>query len=134
MKTGKHIKQFFKDFSELRKGSKTFSVTTLISFLFLVFIFLLPIWRIVPLSENQPFLPLHYNIYFGVDRFGPWYQVFVVPVLGLLFLIINTYFQVLFYKREKFLIVLFAYTTVAIEFVLLVAMALVVLLNISYAA
>jgi hypothetical protein len=134
MKTSKKIQHFFKDLKELRKSSKTHRVTFVISFVLLALLFALPIWRIVPLAESQPFLPLHYNIYFGVDRFGPWYQVFVLPVLGLVFLLSNLFFQTIFYKREKFLTLLFAYTTIVIEVVLLVAMALIVLLNISYAA
>ncbi len=134
MKLQKRLKHFFKDYSELRKSSKTYRITTIVSLVLLALVFLLPVWRIVPLSENQPFLPLHYNIYFGVDSFGPWYNVFVLPILGLVFILLNNYFQTLFFKREKFLTLLFAYTTVVIEAVLLVGMALIVILNISYAA
>lgn len=134
MRIKKRINHFFKDYSQLRKGSKTHRVTSLISLFLFACLTALPIWRIVPLAENQPFLPLHYNIYFGVDRFGNWYQVFFLPALGLLFFLINIFFQTHFYKREKLLVQLFAYLTILIEFALLASMVLIVLLNISYAA
>ena len=39
--------------------------------------------------QENPFIPLHYNIYLGIDRFGPWYNVFIFPVLGFVFLVLN---------------------------------------------
>lgn len=90
----------------------------------------LPIWRIVPLAGEKPFLPLHYNVYFGVDRFGPWWQVFVPPTLGLLFLLVALVMQARFYRSEPMLARFFAVSTVLLETALLIAMALLVLLNV----
>lgn len=90
----------------------------------------LPIWRIVPIAGEKPYLPLHYNIYFGVDRFGPWWQVFVPPALGVVFLLVALAMQVRFFRREPMLGRFFSVSTVLIEAVLLVAMTLLVLLNV----
>lgn len=47
------------------------------------------VWRLAPLVSTHPYLPLHYNIYLGVDRFGPWYHILLLPVLSVVFLVLN---------------------------------------------
>ena len=84
----------------------------------------------MPLADENPFLPLHYNVYFGVDRFGPWYQVFALPALGLLFLFVSIIMQTVFFRKEKMLARFFSVSSVFLEVALLVATGLVVLLNI----
>ncbi|MFC1644913.1 hypothetical protein ACFL08_02715 [Patescibacteria group bacterium] len=45
---------------------------------------------------------LHYNAYFGVDLVGSWWQIYLMPVAGFFFIIVNlilaSYF---FYKKER---------------------------------
>ena len=89
----------------------------------------LPLWRVVPLSAQWQFIPLHYNVIVGVDQFGPWQQIFVMPALGLFILIFNLLVQTLVFGYDKLLASFFAIGTVVAELGLLVAMALVVLLN-----
>lgn len=126
----KHVKQFFKSFRELLRQNK-FSRSTLVVSVFLFLCTLvLPIWRIVPIASEQQYVPLHYNVYFGVDRFGPWYAIFVLPILGLVFLIVNVVLQTHFALREKLLVRFFSASTVILELNLFVAMVLIVLLNI----
>lgn len=88
------------------------------------------VWRIVPLAQDKAYLPLHYNVYFGVDRFGPWYQVFVLPGLGLLFLLMSLIMQTHFFRREKMLARFFSISTTFLEAVFVIAAILVILLNI----
>ena len=90
----------------------------------------LPIWRIVPLAELKPFLPLHYNVYMGIDRFGPWYGAFVIPVLGTFLWIINSIFEALFFQKARVLSSFFAFGTVVTEGVLLVSLIFMILLNV----
>ncbi|MBI2475376.1 hypothetical protein HYV69_03055 [Candidatus Uhrbacteria bacterium] len=123
-------KQFLKSFCELLKQNSFFRWTSLMSILLFAFTLVLPIWRIVPIAFSKPFIPLHYNVYFGVDRFGPWYAIFVLPVLGFLFLIINVSIQVHFASREKLLTRFFSVSTVVLELIFLIAMLLIILLNI----
>lgn len=89
-----------------------------------------PIWRLLPLAKDQPFIPLHYNVYFGVDRFGAWYEAFIIPALGFLFLFLSLIMQTHFYKSEKMLSIFFAISTIFLEFTFFVAMVLLILLNI----
>lgn len=115
---------------ELLTGSAVYRRTAVLSALLVLATSLLPMWRIVPLAKNQPFIPLHYNIYLGVDNFGPWYAVFVLPGLGLALLLVNIIFEAVFFRREKVLSYFFAYATVFAELLLLAAMVLIVLLNV----
>jgi len=111
----------------LVRQSKTFRITTVISFLFLLAMWFLPI---VPLAELKPFLPLHYNVYMGIDRFGPWYGAFVIPVLGTFLWIINSIFEALFFQKARVLSSFFAFGTVVTEGVLLVSLIFMILLNV----
>ena len=72
---------------------------------------------------------LHYTIYFGVDRFGPAWQIFYVPLVGLVVLLINFFLS---YKlREQPLLVLtLLYSTVFMESLLVIMTVLLLLVNI----
>lgn len=126
----KQVKQALKSFREMLRQERIYPGMLILSVLFWLTSMALLVWRIVPLSEVSSYLPLHYNVYFGVDRFGPWYQVFVIPTLGLLFLLLALVMQTHFFRREKMLARFFALSTTFIQGVLLVATALTVLLNI----
>ncbi len=90
----------------------------------------LPWWKVFPEAHRAPFIPLHYNIYFGVDQFGPWYQLFAPAVLGLVILCLNIAGEAFFFQHERILSVFFAWLTVLIQCVLLVATVFMVLLNV----
>ena len=44
---------------------------------------------------------LHYNVYFGVDVIGSWWQMYFVPFIGLLILLVNAVLGFLFYQRKE---------------------------------
>ena len=41
-------------------------------------------WRISP-----DFIPLHYTVFFGFDRFGPKYDIFLFPTLATVLVAVN---------------------------------------------
>ena len=93
----------------------------------------LPVWKLWPILQAQEaVVPMHYNIHFGVDRTGPWWGIFILPGIGLAFLLLNAIFALKLWKRERMLSYLFGGVTVAVEAILFVAMVFVVLLNLSY--
>lgn len=98
------------------------------SLVILVLLIVIPFLRLRPVGNSQ-FIPLHYNIFFGVDKFGPWYWIFQLPVFGLLFLLLNGFFVEKFFSQDNFLIAFFSIITLILELILLVAMFFVVLLN-----
>ncbi|MBU0531137.1 MAG: hypothetical protein ABIG32_00220 [Candidatus Uhrbacteria bacterium] len=114
---------------DLFRNSPLYRWLTLLSGLLVIATFVLPIWKLIPNLDGANFIPLHYNIYFGVDRFGPWYYIFMMPALGLLLLIINIIFEGIYVKREHILSIFFAVCTVAVEALLFGSMILIVLLN-----
>ena len=101
-----------------------------VSVLFLVATFLLPLIRLVPFVEPGQYLPLHYNIFFGVDRFGPWYHIFTLPGIGALILVCNVLFSLRFARKEVVLSSFLMGTTLACEVILFVAMVFIMLLNV----
>lgn len=115
--------------TDLYRASRIYRYTTIISLVFIVLSFALPAWKIYPLRDMHPYIPLHYNIYLGPDRFGPWYHTFIPGVLGFTLLIINILFQAVFFRREHVLSLFFAIATVVAELILFVATVLTVLLN-----
>jgi hypothetical protein len=44
---------------------------------------------------------LHYNVYFGVDVIGAWWQVYFLPLISLIILGINAFLGYLFYKQKE---------------------------------
>lgn len=110
-----------------------------VSVLLLVAMVGLPLWRLAPIVETNPFIPLHYNIFLGVDRFGPWYEVFILPVLGIVILILNFALAALYSverqtlfglkTREPLLAIFLLWTTLAIEVILFAGMVFTLLLN-----
>lgn len=115
---------------DLMRSHSLYRRTAVLSAILVVLTFALPFWRALPIIREQEFIPLHYNIYFGIDRFGPWYYIFVPGALGLALLLINLVFQAAFFRRERILSQFFAVTTVFAEILLFVAVALIVLLNV----
>ncbi len=92
----------------------------------------LPAWQVAPqvVGNQALFVPLHYNVYFGVDQFGPWQGLFLPAAVGLGILLVNLGVQAAFQRTERMLAQFFAWTTLFLEAVLCAAALLMVLLNI----
>lgn len=122
------------------RSERWIAVIVIASVFIIVLMVAFPIWRLLPVVKNDPFIPLHYNVYLGIDRFGPWYEVFILPAIGIVFMIVNIFLAMLFtgrtegvFNREKSEYLLerfFLLVIPAIELILLVAMVFTLLLNI----
>jgi len=82
------------------------------------------------LPNEQASIPLHYNIYLGIDSFGTWTMAFIRPALGLLFLFINSFVAFLIYYKRELLSYFLVFSAVLIQLILLVATILIILINI----
>ena len=131
MRVQKRLQHFFQDLRDMMRLPR-FVWSFLFAFFFCVLNFILPILRILPLKEARPFIPLHYNIYFGVDQFGPLDKIFLLPILGFCLFLLNVIFQTVAFRREKLLAFIIAVATVILEGIFFGAMVLIVLLNLSY--
>ena len=99
----------------------------------LVLCTLFPAWKLLPDIQLRPAIPLHYNIHSGIDLFGPWWNIFLIPALGAGIFLVNTIGAMTVWKRERMLALVFLGATVLAESFLFFAMLFVVLLNLSYA-
>lgn len=78
---------------------------------------------------ERDLVPLHYSIYFGIDLLGPWYKIFVLPVLGVVFFLVNSILGFLLYHLERILSYLLVVASVLVQVFLLVNGVLLVLIN-----
>jgi len=75
-------------------------------------------------------LPLHYNIYWGIDLFGQWYQSLILPILGLAILVINFILAIFLYSQKIMASYFFTISSVFVQLFLLIASILIILINI----
>ena len=89
-------------------------------------------WQIHPFSylTETGNIPLHYNLYFGVDVFGKWHSVFAIPGLALAIIIFNNAIAYLVYNKERILSYFLVYVQTIIALITFAAAIFVVLLNI----
>ena len=92
----------------------------------------LPLWRLFPDIHGRPVVPLHYNIHYGVDWTGAWWQIFSLPVMGAIFFMINIGIATFFVQRNPLLAGVALCSTVLLSVLLFAAMVFVVSLNIMY--
>ncbi len=86
------------------------------------------LWQGLVLRTSE-LLPLHYTIYFGIDRLGAWYEIFVPVLLGFLVFLINSIVIALVYEKQRFFAYVFVLGTVFVELVVLAASFFILFLN-----
>lgn len=73
---------------------------------------------------------LHYNIYFGVDVIGPWWNIYFLPAIGFIILAINAILGYLFYqKKERIVAHLLMLATFIVQIAVTVAVAGLLMIN-----
>ena len=75
---------------------------------------------------------LHYNIYFGVDWYGAWWNIFFMPIIGAVILLVNTVITMIYGVKDAVLIHMLWVNTLLCEFILLIAIIFTTLLNLTY--
>jgi hypothetical protein len=77
-------------------------------------------WLLYSKFRNQTeFIPLHYNIYFGIDLYGPWYRILLMPLSGTGIFFINLVLSIIIYKPAKPIAYILLGITVILELLLL---------------
>ncbi len=87
----------------------------------------LAIWQLVE-PTNRPMI-LHYNVYFGVDAIGDWKNIFLMPALALMTLLVNTILSRFFYYKERLIAYLFAGMAFLVQLLMAVGLGGVILIN-----
>lgn len=114
-------------------GLKLFRVTSAVALCFVVGAVTLPLLRLFPDLYGQPVVPLHYNIHYGVDWTGEWWQVFSFPMMGVVCFVINVALALFFVRRDRVLTTISLVANVLITALLFVATVFMVSLNLVYA-
>ncbi len=89
-------------------------------------------WRILPLVFGRDSVPLHYNIYVGIDAFGPWWMLFEVPAVALFIALANALLAGTVLKKRPMLAIAVWCTTFFVGILGFIAMVRIVLINIAY--
>ncbi len=87
------------------------------------------IFLVSQVKSFSELIPLHYNIYFGIDLLGPWYQVFILPLLGLAILIVNNLLAKIFLAEKRILSYFLVVASSLIQFLLLIASFMIIFVN-----
>lgn len=72
---------------------------------------------------------LHHNIYFGINLIGDSRQVYFIPLLGLIILVINIVFSFLIRMEGGFFTRLFTASAILINIFLLLGLGSIILIN-----
>jgi hypothetical protein len=84
-------------------------------------------WEIRPQADS---IFLHYNILFGVDYLGPWWQIALLPSAGLSILIVNAILGWVLYGRDSFAAYLLNTTATFSQIIILISSYLLINLNV----
>jgi len=110
------------------RSDKFVKINLFFSLLINIVLWLLLIWQT---KEFSGLIPLHYNIYFGIDLLGPWYQFFLLPSLGLLFFIVNFIISLMIYSKEKVLSYFLVSASSFIQLIFILAAIFIILINLG---
>ncbi|MBU1167049.1 hypothetical protein KKC60_01415 [Patescibacteria group bacterium] len=66
-------------------------------------------------------MPLHYNIYQGIDMFDTWSKLYIIPVLGLVFIFLNYLLSVFVFGKDKLMAYFLNSSSVLLQLILLTA-------------
>lgn len=89
------------------------------------------LWPVVNnLPAEQAYIPLHYNIYLGVDLFGNWKRAFIMPEAGLAILLINALLSFSLFNKKEILSYFLSLAAVTVQILCFVSSIFVVLINI----
>ncbi len=88
----------FKKVNNIFFGDKFLLSAFIFSLVINIFLWL---WLYLTVSPKELPVPLHYNIYFGIDLIGEWYKIFFIPFSGFVILFINFLISFIIYRKQK---------------------------------
>jgi len=97
---------------------KTSMFVLLTNVLLNIVIWLFLVFRLEP-SEYP--VPLHLNIYFGIDVIDKWSQAFTIPGIGLIIIFINLVLAYLVFPKEKFIAQFLLSSSLFVQIILFLA-------------
>jgi len=118
-----------KIFTNLIFKDRFFQVVLGLSLIINFLIWLATYYIFFPLQHFGELIPLRYNIYFGISLVGKWYEVFVMPTVGIFIIIINFILADIIYLRDKVVSYFLLGASVFTQILLGLASYMVILIN-----
>lgn len=87
-------------------------------------------WLATQIQSQPESIFLHYNVLFGVDLIGPWFHVYLVPLLGFVILLVNAIIAWLLFQRDRFFLYILNPTAFFCQVILFIIVALLIFLNV----
>jgi hypothetical protein len=135
MNSGKFYNNLYV-FRQQLKDNSLFVLSFLYIRLYLIAItgFNIFLWLLVysiNINFTQDLIVLHYNVNFGVDMIGSVGQLYVIPLLYLIIIVLNILiiFSIIKYKYFKFIAHILLLTSLVVGVFLLISLAFIYLVN-----
>ncbi len=106
--------------------NKNILINLIISISIFLFTLIFLYFKIEP--QVKP-VALRYTIYFGISMIGPWYQVFIIPLIGFIIILINFITAYIIFIKSKILSYFLVIASSLIQLLLLISAILIYLLN-----
>ncbi len=81
------------------------------------------------IPPGREIVNLHYTLYFGIDRVGPWWHLFFLPLAGWMFHVFHFLLAGRWHRRNYFLGRTLAVLSVVLQVILAGGGVLIVLMN-----
>lgn len=90
------------------------------------------LWLLLILNfwQAREYIILGYNIYFGISAFGQWYQILLLPLLGLIVILLNFSLSFYLYLKEKLISYFLASTALIFHLIIFLASVIIIYVNI----
>lgn len=91
------------DIVQSEKGASFFGNTIVRTLLFANILFVCVSFLVLGyfVRPSEDLFVLHYNVYFGVEIQGIWWQVFILPLANVLFFLGHLFFAWRFYRKSE---------------------------------
>ena len=87
------------------------------------------LFLIIKIKPSVNWIPLHYNVYFGIDFLGPWVYIFVYPFLGLLIIFINSFISIKLLILEPILAKILIWSALLVQIIIIMSLFFLALNN-----
>jgi len=114
------------------RKNKAIVILTALSLLFNVAAWLaltIKFKQIIP-ANSDGIVPLHYNVYLGIDLQGNWWRSLLMPLVGLLFLIFNYLLALALFHKKNLISYFLIATNFLLQIIIFSASIFTLLLNI----
>ena len=83
---------------------------------------LLWLFLLVRIQPSDAWIPLHYNVNFGIDFLGPWLYIFLFPSAGFAVIVLNLILALSFQIKEVLLTRLLVWSAVIVQLFIILSL------------